>query len=230
MTKTQQRASIAAFMLVPVAIFFLLKSGKPQILHLQVLGEKQYDEKLKDTVYHTLPDFSFTDQIGRPVTNHTFDSGLYVANFFFTTCKTICPTMNGSVLNLYEKYKGRPMVKFLSHTVDPETDSVPVMKKYADNLHADPNKWYFATGVKKDIYKIAGMAGYLLPTGEELGIPSDSLKFFHSQQVLLIDDLRRVRGVYDVLSPSDLKRLDDEIKVLCYELTDKYKKPDAEKR
>ena len=122
------------------------------------------------------------------------------------------------------------MVKFLSHTVDPETDSVPVMKKYADNLHADPNKWYFATGVKKDIYKIAGMAGYLLPTGEELGIPSDSLKFFHSQQVLLIDDLRRVRGVYDVLSPSDLKRLDDEIKVLCYELTDKYKKPDAEKR
>ncbi|MSQ79077.1 MAG: SCO family protein [Flavobacteriaceae bacterium] len=230
MTKSQQRVTLATFMLLPVAIFFLLKSGKPVILKLPVLGDKYYDEKLNDTVYHTVSDFSFTDQLGRPVNNHTFDSGLYLANFFFTTCKTICPTMNGSVLNLYEKYKGRPMVKFLSHTVDPETDSVPVMKRYADNLHADPNKWYFVTGQKKDVYKIAGMNGYMLPTGEEEGIVPDSLKFFHSQQVLLVDDRRRVRGVYDVLSPSDLKRLDDEIKVLCYELTDKYNKTDAEKR
>ena len=109
------------------------------------------------------------------------------------------------------------MVHFLSHTVDPETDSVETLNRYANNLHALPNKWKFATGSSKEIYNIA-MKGYLLPTGLDSTMPIDSVKFFHSQNLLLIDNHHRIRGFYDGLLSYDIKRLDDELKVLIYEI------------
>lgn len=217
MKNLRQRITIVAIFLVPMVIYFWMKSLTPHIQKLQVIGEKYYDESLKDTVYHQVPDFEFTDQTGGKVTQNYFDSGATIVNFFFSTCKTVCPKMNGNVLNIYESYLHNPMVHFLSHTVDPETDSAETLNRYATNLHALPNKWKFATGSKTDIYSMA-MKGYLLPAGFDSTMPVDSVKFFHSQNLLLIDNHHRIRGFYDGLLSYDIKRLDDELKVLIYEI------------
>lgn len=202
---------------VPVAIFYWMRGKNPRILKLQVIGEKYYDETLKDTVFHRITPFRFTAQDGRTVTESYLDSGVTIVNFFFATCKDVCPKMNGNVLNLYEKYYSNPSVHFLSHTVDPEHDSVAVLQAYAHNLNAASWKWKFVTGPKDSIYRMA-MQSYLLPSGYDDRLPPDSVKFFHSQQLLLMDPQHRIRGVYDGLQSYDIKRLDDEIKVLLYEI------------
>lgn len=217
MNHWKQRITIVAMFVVPMVIYFWMKSVKPHILKLQVMGEKFVDEQTQDTVYHSVPDFIFTDQEGQKLTQQYFDSGATIVNFFFSTCKDVCPKMNGNVLNLYEKYLNTKGLHFLSHTVDPETDSVAVLSKYANNLRALSYKWKFVTGNKSDIYNIA-MKGYLLPTGYDSSVAIDSVKFFHSQQLLLIDNHHRIRGIYDGLLSYDIKRLDDELKVLMYEI------------
>jgi protein SCO1/2 len=218
MTKLSQKLTIVALFVVPVVFYYILKSGRPTILKLGIIGERYYDEQLKDTVYHTIPDFVFTDQLGRKITNDSFSKNIYLANFFFTTCRGTCPKMNGMMLTLYEDWEQKPMVKFLSHTVDPEIDSVPVLLKYANDIKkVNHDKWHFVTGEKKDIYSIA-TKGYLLPTGEEGTTNTDSLKFFHSQFFVLVDNKRRIRGMYDALDARDVLRLKDEVKVLLYEV------------
>lgn len=212
-----QRIAIIALFVVPVAIFYWMRGKKPHILRLQVIGEKYYDEQQRDTIYHRIDSFSFKDQLGQTVTEQYLDSGVTIVNFFFATCKDVCPKMNGNVLNLYEKYLSNPSVHFLSHTVDPESDSIAALNAYARNLHAMPWKWKFVTGPKEQIYSMA-MKSYLLPSGYDSNLPADSVKFFHSQQLLLVDNKHRIRGVYDALQSYEIKRLDDEIKVLLYEI------------
>ncbi|MBI3235099.1 MAG: SCO family protein [Bacteroidetes bacterium] len=217
MSQYKQRIAIVAMFVVPVAIYFWMKSHKPIILKLQIMGERYVDEKTKDTVFHQIPDFSFIDQHGKALTQTYFDSGATVVNFFYSTCDSICPRMNGNVLNIYEKYLGDPTIHFLSHTVDPEYDNSSILSQYAKNLNAKYHKWRFVTGNKNDIYKIA-VEGYLLPTGYDEKMPTDSIKFFHSQNLLLIDNHHRIRGIYDALQSYDIKRLDDELTVLRYEI------------
>ncbi len=230
-SKLSSRIAIIAIIVLPVVLYFVLKQGTIVTGHVPILGEREYDGTKKDTIYHTVPQFKFTDQLGRPVTEKNFDGHIYIANFFFSTCKDVCPKMQGVVHSIYEKFcdttggkNADPIIRFISHTVDPETDTVAQLKRTSDALNINPNLWYLVTGSKPDIYGLA-QRGYLLPTGEDPKIPADSLKFFHSQTLVLIDKEKRVRGAYDSYDPLDIGRLQDDVRMLMYE----YKKMEKKK-
>jgi protein SCO1/2 len=200
-----------AVIVVPILIYFLMNAGKQNYKRLPVFGEKVAPNgaDIKDTIFYTIPDFKVTSQTGQTVTQQTFNNSIYIANFFFASCKDVCPIMNAKVETVYEKAKEYAEVKFISFSVDPENDSVPVLAAYAKKFHADPNIWYFVTGSEEDIFK-AGQ-GFLLPVSIE------NKTVDHSQQLLLIDKQNRIRGIYDGLDDLEIKRLNEDLKVLLYE-------------
>lgn len=200
-----------AVILVPVIIYFIMSAGKQNYKRLPVFGEKVAPNgaDIKDTIFYQVPDFRVVSQTGEMVTQHTFDNSIYIANFFFASCKDVCPAMNAKVETVYQKAKEYAEVKFISFTVDPEHDSVPVLAEYAKRFHADPRIWYFVTGSKEDLFRAA--QGFLVPVSQEEGTID------HSQQLLLIDKDKRIRGSYDGLDEVEIKRLNEDLKVLLYE-------------
>ena len=176
-----------------------------------------FDIKLPVMTY--VQPFSFTDQDGKEVTEETFDGKVYVAEYFFTTCKGICPKMNANMQIVYEKYKDEKDFAILSHTSMPETDSVPVMKEYEEKMvgknPAFAAHWYFVTGSKDSLYKMARQS-YLLDSDDN-NYTNIEDEFIHTQFFALIDKQKRVRGVYDGLEADEIIRLNKDIKDLLSE-------------
>lgn len=194
--------------------FFIYDKEKPTRI-LPIYGEKQYESKSgkTDTTYHTIQTFRFTNQDGKPVTEDSFKGSVYVTDFFFTTCHSICPIMSNQMERIYTKYKGNKEVKFLSHTVDPEIDTVEQLKAYAIKHNADAAQWMFVTGDKKELYNIA-RTGYLLNAEQGDGGPDD---FIHTQNFALIDKDKRIRGFYDGTDSTEMNKLMVDIDVLLAE-------------
>lgn len=142
---------------------------------------------------HTIPDFSFTNQNGKIITQKDYEGKIYVADFFFTTCPTICPRMTKNMVWLQNQIKNNPKVMLLSHSVTPDIDSVPVLKKYAIEKGVIDGKWNLVTGDKKDIYYIARKSYLAVKTGK----PDELYDMVHTENFVLIDSKRRVRGFYD---------------------------------
>lgn len=207
----------AGLFILPVAFWYFLTTGKNNFRTLPIIGPWELASTktngVPDTIYHKIPSFSFTDWTGQTVTEKNLDSSIYVADFFFTTCKTICPKMSEGIYDLQLEYKKDSSVKFISHTVDPETDSVEVLKTYAHKYQARPGKWYMVTGDKKDIYDLA-RTGYLLPVAEGDGGTDD---FIHSENLVLIDHKKQIRGFFDGTDKWEVDSLKDAIKLLQYE-------------
>jgi protein SCO1/2 len=206
---------ILSILFLPCVFYLVLIQGKNHFRHLEIFGPKEAVAE-GDTIYHTIPAFSFQNQEGKTVSNKDLDGKIFVANFFFATCPTICPKMNYNVKGLTEKYSLDPQVKFLSFTVDPEKDSVQALAAYAKQLGADNSVWWFLTGNKDSIYSLA-RDGFLVPAAGG----KTAADFFHSQDLLLIDKEKRIRGIYDGLDESDVKKLNDEIEVLEQEYKEK---------
>lgn len=164
-------------------------------------------------------DFSFTDQNGQTVTQHNVDGKVYVAEYFFTTCKGICPKMNFNMKGVYDQFKNDKDFAIISHTSMPETDSVPLLKKYEEKMvGSNPNypaKWYFVTGSKDSLYKMARQS-YLLDNDKN---NSENIKeaFIHTQFFALVDKQKRVRGIYDGLKKEEIARLEKDISDLLKE-------------
>jgi protein SCO1/2 len=212
LSKNQGRILILlSIIILPCLFWLLLTTGKNHYKHLEVFGPKDVDAK-GDTVYHTIPAFSFTNQEGKTISDKDIDGKIYVASFFFASCPSICPKMNEALRGVTDNFKDIPDIKFLSFTVDPEQDSVPVLKEYAAKRNADPNRWWFLTGNKDSIYTLA-REGYLVPAAA--GKTAED--FFHSQDFILVDKDNHIRGYYDGTEPMDVKKLNDEIKVLLVE-------------
>lgn len=159
---------------------------------------------------HTVSNFSFTDQHGRTITNDSLDGKIYVANFFFTTCEGVCPAMNRNVKEVYDALHQYPNFMILSHTVDPSTDSVPVLEKYSEQWNANPYQWLFLTGPKKELYNMARRS-YLLSVSSGNGGQSD---FVHTQMLALVDGRGRIRGFYDGLKQKEINQLIKDAKQL----------------
>jgi protein SCO1/2 len=168
----------------------------------------------KDTLFPTVPNFEFVNQDNMPINNKTFDGKIYVADFIFLSCPSICPKMTIEVKKVYDEYKLNPNVLFISHTIDPENDSIVRLKEYSDNLEVDNKKWFFVTGNKDSIYSLAEN-GYFATAYVDTTAPGG---FVHSGGLLLIDNLRHIRGVYDGTDPKDTERLKLDIKRLLAEL------------
>ena len=166
-------------------------------------------------VLSNVPDFSFRDQEGRVVTGKDLVGKVYVAEYFFTTCRGICPKLNTNMKKLATDYANEPDFRLLSYTVDPETDSIGRMKHYADSLGADPSRWFFLTGRKDSLYHLA-RSGYLLddPKNNALNINE---QFLHTQFLALVDKGGRVRKIYDGLKKDELDELRKDISNLLKE-------------
>jgi protein SCO1/2 len=175
---------------------------------LPIFGEREVVGT--DTVYHTIAPFSFVDQDSSFITNDTFRDKIYVADFFFTTCTTICPKMKKQMLRVYEATQEMPDVLILSHTIDPQYDTVAWLHEYAARLGVDSKRWHFVTGVQDSIYKIA-QTSYFATAMEDKTEPEG---FIHSGAFLLIDKKQRIRGKYDGTKEEDVNRLIVDIKRL----------------
>lgn len=188
---------------------------------LPILGRKEiknvtFEGKIQaDTIYHSIPEFNFTNQNGDIITEETFKDKIYVADFFFTTCPTICPIMKTQMLRVYEKYKDHPDVMILSHTIDPEYDSVEVLHEFADRLGVTGDTWQFVTGDKDEIYTI-GQNSYMVTARED---PNEPGGYLHSGAFLLVDKKRRIRGIYDGTKEEKVDELMVDMERLLKEYT-----------
>lgn len=192
---------------------------QPETKTLPILGEREVVTKtvegksVPDTVYHRIPDFSFVNQDGKTVTAKDFEGKIYVADFFFTTCPTICPIMKTQMLRVYEKFKSNPQVAFLSHSIDPRHDSVAVLREYAQRLGVRSSQWQFVTGDKAKIYEI-GQRSYFVTAKED---PDAEGGLLHSGAFILIDKQKRIRGMYDGTKAESVDKLMVDMEVLLNE-------------
>lgn len=160
--------------------------------------------------YHTIADFSLTNQNGETVTQADYEDKIYVADFFFTTCPTICPIMTKNMAGLQEKIKDDPQVLLLSHSVTPQIDSVPQLKKYALEKGVIDTKWNLVTGDKKHIYELARKS-YLAAKTDGDGGPFDMI---HTENFILVDKEKRIRGFYDGTQETDMVKLLEDLNIL----------------
>ncbi|PWS33532.1 SCO family protein [Pedobacter paludis] len=166
-----------------------------------------------DTVYQTIPNWSFLNQDSVVTTNKSTDGKVYVADFFFTSCTTICPTMHRNLMTVYNEFKTNPDVMFVSHTIDFKYDRPYVLKKYAQKLGVDGPKWQFLYGSKDSVYTLAEK-NYLVAVGED-STAKDG--YIHQGYLVLIDKDRRIRGAYDGTKEDQVEQLKKDIPVLLAE-------------
>lgn len=204
------------FSIVTVSLFY--NALKPQKT-LPIYNPADVNPELVDSTvqyvakYHTIGDFSFTNQNGKTITQKDYEGKIYVADFFFTTCGSICPIMTTNMIDVQKAFANNPKVMILSHTVTPEIDSVPVLKKYAVEKGVIDSKWNLVTGDKKDIYSMARKS-YL---AVKLGKPEELYDMVHTENFVLVDAERRVRGFYDGTKKEEVKKLIEDIQWLLTE-------------
>ena len=173
------------------------------------------DSNLRNTgIGHRIKDFSFLDQDGDQLTLNDVKGKVFVVEYFFTTCKTICPIMNDNMKLVQKRYKGNPNLKILSFTVDPEIDSVEVMKAYAKEHHAVEGQWYFLTGEKKALYHLARNSFFVLKPAEAKNVGDGGSDFIHTNNFVLIDQELRIRGYYDGTNKEEVNTLMEDIDIL----------------
>lgn len=210
-----------ALLIIPVIFigwYFFNKSEQKPLRTLPYFGQKN-SVKDGDTSYHTVKPFCFINQYNQKVTEETVKGKIYVTDFFFTTCQSICPIMSTELERVYKQFSNREDVLILSHTVSPEEDSVNVMMDYAKQHGVKDKKWLFLTGEKKHLYDMA-RTSYLLNAEEGNGDEDD---FIHTQNFALVDKERHLRGFYDGTDSIDVSRLIVDINLLLEEYAYKEK-------
>jgi len=194
--------------------------SKPKELALPFINKPDFTPEWiekNDPAYlsiHKIPAFSFTDQDGKTVTEKMVDGKIYVADFIFTRCGSICPKMTKNMGLIQEKFKNNDDVILLSHSVTPEMDSVPVLKKYAEEKSIISGKWHLLTGKEEDIYALAKKQYY---AGDTIGYYQTGNEFLHTENFILVDKHRRIRGVYNGTLPLEMERMEDDMNMLLKE-------------
>ena len=197
--------------ILSISYFFRNSSKKPTFI-LPIYGPETNGKKVVKSG-HRIPSFSFIDQDGEVVSEKDIENKIAVIDYFFTTCQSICPIMSTQMERIANEFSNDPQLIILSHTVDPETDTVEVLRKYASLHAANSKQWKFLTGKKEDLYSLA-RKGYLLDAQEGNGGEED---FIHTQNFALIDTKRRIRGFYDGTDSVEVSKLIRDIKILKQE-------------
>jgi protein SCO1/2 len=201
-------------MLFGVIIITLFNACGSKQTKLPILGNREAVTKtingktVTDTAYATIPDFKFVNQYADTITAKNLDGKIYVADFFFTTCPSICPVMHRNMLNVYKEFKDDQDFRILSHTIDPKYDTIPVLKRYADKMGITGNSWWLLHGNKGDTYNIA--KSYLQSVQEK----NPAGQFIHDGFFILIDKQKRIRGTYEGTDPKEVDKLIADIKIL----------------
>ncbi len=163
---------------------------------------------------HSIPAFSFKNQEGVDITEANVEGKIYVANFFYTKCRGICPKMTTNMSLLQEAFKNDTMILLLSHTVTPELDSIAILKKYAILNKVDSKKWHLLTGGKNEIYALAKQQYF---AGDSVGFYQTGNEFLHTENFILVDQKRRIRGVYNGTLLLEIDRIKEDIQTLKLE-------------
>lgn len=205
---------VLVVLLLPAIAYLLLQSGENQYRKLQIYGPREAPpDGNEDTVFHTVQPFELVAQNGLLFSSTQLDGKIYVADFFFATCQTICPEMTMQMKRIQETFKNDTSLFLISHTVNPAHDTAEVLRAYADEFGAADGKWFFLTGDKKSIYDLARHSYFVTALPGDGG-PHD---FIHSEKLILVDPDKRIRGYYDGTEIEDVSRLIEEIKVLQWE-------------
>ena len=178
---------------------------------LKKLGEMDISEN-GDTTFYTIPDFTFTNQIGQKITNETFKDQIYVVDFFFTFCPSICPIVKDQMIRIYDEFEDTPELQFVSHTLAPRQDSIPALKKYADKLKVSADRWHFVTGNEDLIYDMAD--AYFISAEINDNAPGG---FDHSGRLILVDKNRHIRASCEGTDPASVDQFMKDIKKLLNE-------------
>ena len=199
-----------------VTIFLFYSALKPA-KSLPIYNPSDVNPELVDTTvqyiskYHTISDFSFTNQNGKSITQKDYEGKIYVADFFFTSCKSICPKMTTNLVEVQKAFLDNPKVKLLSFSVMPYIDSVSVLKEYAKINSVIDSKWNLVTGDKKAIYAMARKSYLAVKQGK----PEELYDMVHTENFVLVDSKRRIRGFYDGTKKEEIQRLIEDINWLC---------------
>jgi protein SCO1/2 len=205
-------AGFLIFAIIAVSIFYSILKPKPS---LPIYQPAEVNAKLVDTSivhkikYHTISDFNLINQNGDTITQDFYNDKIYVADFFFTTCQSICPIMTKNMKEIQEKLINDKEILLLSHSVTPEIDSVGQLKKYAIANEINDDKWNLVTGDKKQIYNLARKS-YLAVEDSPLG----DYDMIHTENFMLIDKRKQIRGFYDGTLDAEITRLLEDIEIL----------------
>lgn len=206
----------AIISLIIIAIIYnILDVQKPLPIYQPAqVAQDLVDSSLIDVKkYHKIAHFSLTNQNGKTITENDYKNKIYVADFFFTTCQTICPIMTDHMVQIQKEIRNDNEVMLLSHTVTPEIDTVAQLKRYAIQKGVDDTKWNLVTGNKKDIYDLARKSYLAVKTTGN----GDEYDMIHTENFMLIDKKRQIRGFYDGTDPKAIQQLLDDIKILKQE-------------
>ena len=220
--------AVCVAILVPLASYLIVKNASENAVAMP--GRYYYDsvmttmkdgKEITDTLWHSVNNITLTNQLGNPVSLGELKGRIIVADFFFTHCPSICPTLTRNMKKLQDALKLKnemkimdtPFVQFLSFSVDPERDSATVLKKYADKYGVNPDVWWLLTGPKKTIYDFA-LNELKMGISDGEGVDSN---FIHTQKMVVLDKDRVVRGYYDGLDSTDLSRLAKDIVFIMLE-------------
>jgi len=207
--------AIVLFVLSVIIITIIYQIKKPKEV-LPIFQPAKVNAELVDSTiqhvkkYHKIADFSLINQNGKTITQEDYKGKIYVADFFFTTCQTICPIMTDNMAVIQEELKNDPDIMLLSHSVTPDIDSVAQLKKYALEKGVDDTKWNLVTGDKKQIYQLARKSYLAVKTVGN----GDEYDMIHTENFILVDTKKRIRGFYDGTKPEDIEQLLKDIEIL----------------
>ena len=193
-----------------ILLLVLLSACLPSNKKLPIIGIPTIENS--DTTWPAIRDFSFIDQDSQIITQDVFANKIYVADFFFTSCPTICPGVTKQMLKIHDRFKDDDRVLLLAHTIDPKRDNVSKLHQYASNLQVSSSKWHFVTGDKSALYGIA--RDYMSAVMEDESLPGG---FDHSGRIILVDKNRHVRSFANGTDPKDVDRLIKDIDLLLNE-------------
>jgi protein SCO1/2 len=209
------RGFITIFLIVSSGILILFYNALDPERRLPIYQPSMVNYELVDSTlqhvkkFHKIAPFTLTNQNGKIVTEQDYDNKIYVADFFFTTCPTICIDMGKTFQQVQEVFKDYPRVHLVSHTVMPEIDTVEVMRAYSDRVGAIKGKWHLLTGEKEELYRMARREYFAVM---EPGTSFDEHDFIHTENVILVDEKKRIRGFYD--GTNEAERIIEDIKAL----------------
>lgn len=201
---------------VVLITFFILLAAGFMTYYYNVTREQPKKLPILGNPGHTVRDFSFLNQEEKPITKKDVDGKIRVVEYFFTTCKGICPKMNENMAKVYQAFRGNSQVLILSHSVDPKKDTVEAMKAYSLRFDADPKQWLFLTGDKKELYDMARYS-YLVTAADDTATVDIASDFIHTDRFVLVDKGGRIRGQYEGTNIGSVNQLIGDIKELLKE-------------
>lgn len=214
---------LVAFCIVGISLFYFSNSKKSAIRELPIYNPIDIDPEAVDPELlrigrgHTVGDFSFSNQNGQLITQNDIDGKVFVAEYFFTTCATICPIMNKEMQRVQQAFSNKKDFKILSFTVDPANDDVQQMKHYSTLHQADDAMWWFLTGEKSKLYELARKSFFVLKPAEAQNLGDAGGDFIHTNNFVLVDKKKRIRGYYDGTNAEEVDQLIIDIDLLLNE-------------